>query len=68
MRNNFIEPIIDEEAENAWIFEETLDEDEAFDLTMFLDSENQLDFYYEYDTRAEEADLYFSFYPDNVNP
>lgn len=68
MRNNFIEPIIDEDAENAWIFEETLEEDEAFDLTMFLDSENQLDFYYEYDTRAEEADLYFSFYPDHVNP
>ena len=68
MRNNFIEPIIDEETENAWIFEETLEEDEAFDLTMFLDSENELEFYYEYDTRAEEADLYFSFYPDDANP
>lgn len=65
MRQNFIEPVIDEDAENAWIFEEFLDEDDAFGLTMFLDTEDQLSFYYEYDTRAEEADLYFNFYPDN---
>lgn len=64
MRQNYVTPLIDEEAENAWIFEELLDEDEAFDLTMFLDSENSMDFYYEYDTKDEEADLHFSFYPE----
>lgn len=68
LHKNFITPVIDEDAENAWIFEETLDEDEAFDLTMFLDTENHMSFYYEYDTRAEEADLYFNFYPDTTTP
>lgn len=68
LHQNFMEPIIDEDAENAWIFEETLDDDDAFDLTMFLDTENQLSFYYEYDTKDEEADLYFRFWPENQAP